>query len=149
MMNLNKTIFVIANSGLLSLLSFAAIASPSTAVTLEKMIQAKTEQQLAAEGKKYNRIVSLAGSKQDELTTKLNEGASMYKTWQDLKSAVVSHYPTSTDYRVVEIAAKTYSHTNKDFIELQKRILAQNGVPPDTVAINRLIVAAPAGPGMK
>jgi hypothetical protein len=70
MNNGNKIIFVIANFGLLSLMSFAAIASPSTPVTLEKMIQAKTEQQLAAVEKKYTRIVSLAGSKQDELTTK-------------------------------------------------------------------------------
>jgi hypothetical protein len=49
MKNGNKIIFVIANSGLLSLLSFAAIAGPSTPVTLEKMIPTKTEQQLAAE----------------------------------------------------------------------------------------------------
>jgi hypothetical protein len=145
----NKFIFVIANFGLLSFLSVAAIAGPSTPVTLEKMIQTKTEQQLAEEEKKYFRIVSLAGSKQGELASKMREGASIYKAWQNLKSVVVSHYPSSTDYRVVELAAKTYSHTNKAFIDLQKSILAQNGVPLDTVSINSLIAAAPTASGMK
>jgi hypothetical protein len=149
MKNGNSILFVIANTGLLSLLSFAAIAGPSTPVTLEKVIQAKTEQQLAAEGKKYTRIISLAGNRQDELTAKKNEGTSTYKMWRDLKSAVVSHYPSSKDYKAVEIAAKTYSHANKAFIDLQKTILAQNGVPLDTVAINTLNAAAPTAAGME
>ena len=145
----NKIILVIANASLLSLVSFAAMAGSSAPVTLEKMIQAKTEQQLAAEGKKYTRIVSLAGSKQDELTTKMAEGTSTYKKWLGLKSAVVSHYPSSTDYKAIELAAKTYSHTNKAFIDLQKSILVKNGAPLDTVAINTLIAAAPAASGIK
>lgn len=149
MKNGSNILFVVASTGLLSLMSFAAIASPSTPVSLEKMIRAKAEQQLAAEENKYTRIVSLAGSKQDELTTKMNEGASIYKTWQDLKSAVVSHYPSSTDYKAIEIVSKTYSHTNKAFIELQKSILAQNGAPLDTVPINKLIAAATATSAMK
>ena len=143
MKNGNSILFVIANAGLLSILSFAAIAGPSTPVTLEKMIQAKTEQQVAAERKKYTRIVSLAGSKQDELTTTRNEVINTYIKWRELKSAVVSHYPSYTDYKAIEIAAKTYAHANKAFIDLQKSILAQNGVPLDTVSINTLNAAAP------
>lgn len=149
MKNGNSILFVIASAGLLSLLSFAAIAGSSTPATLEKMIQANTEKQLAAEGKKYTRIVSLAGNRQDELTTRKNEGTSTYKMWRDLKSAVVSHYPSSQDYKAVEIAAKTYLHANKAFIDLQKSILAQNGVPLDTVAINTLNAAAPTAAGME
>jgi hypothetical protein len=148
MKNVNSILFVIANAGLLSILSFAAIAGPSTPVTLEKMIQAKTEQQVAAEEKKYTRIVSLAGSKQDELTTKKNEVTNTYIKWRELKSAVVSHYPSSTDYKAIEIAAKTYAHANKAFIDLQKSILAQNGVPLETVSINTLNAAAPTLAGM-
>lgn len=121
---------------LVSLLPFAAIAGSSTPTTLEKKIQANTEQQFAAEGKKYTRIVSLAENRQDELTTRKNEVFITYKKWQDLKSAVVSHYPTSEDYKAFEIASKAYSHAYKSFIDLQKSILTQNGVPLDKVAKN-------------
>ena len=134
MKNGNSIIFVIASSGLLSLMSFAAIAGSSTPATLEKKMQANIAQQLAAEGKKYSQIVSLAGHRQDELTTRKNEVTNAYKKWRDLKSAVVSHYPTSEDYKAIEIAAKTYSQAYKAFIDLQKSILAQNGVPLDKVA---------------
>jgi hypothetical protein len=34
----------------------------------------------------------------------------------------------------VEAAAKAYSHAYKAFIDLQKSILAENGVPVDKVA---------------
>lgn len=148
MKNVNSILYIIASTGLLSFLPFSAIAGSSTPATLEKKIQANTERQLAAEGKKYTRIVSLAGYRQDELTTRMNEGTSTYKKWRDLKSAVVTHYPSYNDYKAVEIAAKTYSHANKAFIDLQKSILAQNGVPLDTVAINTLNAAAPTLAGM-
>jgi cytochrome c551/c552 len=49
MKNGNNILFVVASTGLLSLMSFAAIASPSTPVSLEKMIQANTERHLAAD----------------------------------------------------------------------------------------------------
>jgi hypothetical protein len=148
MKNGNSIFFAIASAGFISLLSFSAIADSSTPATLEKLIQVNTEIQLAAEGNKYTRIVSLAGNRQNELTTKKNEGTNTYKIWRDLKSAVVSHYPSSKDYKAVEIAAKTYSHANKAFIDLQKSILAQNGVPLDTVAINTLNAAAPTAAGI-
>jgi hypothetical protein len=149
MKNANSILFVIASTGLLSLLPFGAIAGSSTPTTLEKKIQTNTERQLAAERKQYARIVSLAGNRQDELTTRKNEVTSTYKKWHDLKSDVVSHYPSSKDYKAVEIAAKTYSHANKAFIDLQKSILAQNRVPLDTVAINTLNAVAPTADGME
>jgi hypothetical protein len=149
MKNVNSIYFAIASAGFISLLSFPAIADSSTPATLEQMVQANTEKQLAAEGKKYTRIVTLAGNRQDELTTRKNEGTSTYKMWRDLKFAVVSHYPSSRDYEAVEMASKTYSQANKAFIDLQKTILAQNGVPLDTVSINTLNAAAPTAAGMK
>ncbi len=134
MKNGKKVIFVLANTGLLSLMSFAAMAGPSAPASLEKMIQANAEQKLAAEAKKYTQIVSLAGTRQDELTARRDEVASTYKEWFDLKSAVVKHYPTSEDYKAIEAASKAYSHAYRAFIDLQKTILAKNKVPLDKVA---------------
>jgi hypothetical protein len=145
----NKILIVVASTGLLSLMSFAAIADSSTSATLEQMIQAKAEKQLAAEGRKYSRIVALAGNMQGELTTRENEAASAYKKWHDLKSVVVSHYPSSNDFKDIEIAAKAYSQANKAFVDLQKNILAQKVAPLDPIAINSLISSAPTAAGMK
>ena len=149
MKKVNSIFFAITSAVFILLLSFSAIAGTSTPASLEKLIQANTEQQLAAEGKKYTRIVSLAGSKQDELTAKRNEGTSTYIKWREIKSAVVSHYPSTEDYKAVESAAKIYSHANKAFIDLQKSILAQNGVPLNTVAITTLNAASLTADGMK
>ncbi|MGA7749703.1 MAG: hypothetical protein WCA63_06100 [Gallionella sp.] len=133
MKNRNGVTFSIASAALLSILSFPAIADSSTPVALKEMIQLNAGKQLAAEGNKYTEIVSLAGSNQDELTARRYEAVSAYKKWYDLKSDVVKHYPTSQDYRAVEIAAKEYSHANKAFIDLQKSILANNNIPLDKV----------------
>jgi len=149
MKNGNKMFIVVANTGLMSLLSFAAIANPSTTATFEKMIQTKAEQRLATEENKYTRIVMLAGSKQDELAARKNEVASTYKNWSDLKSAVVSHYPSANDFKDVENAAKAYSQANRAFMNLQKNILAQNANALDPVAINSLLSTAPTASGMK
>jgi hypothetical protein len=130
----NKMLNIVASTGLLSLISFAAFASQSTTATFEKMVQAKAEQQFANEGIKYTRIVALAGNRQDELATKKNEVSSAYKKWYDLKSAVVSHYPSSNDFKDVEVAAKTYSQANKAFVDLQKNILSQNEGKLDPIA---------------
>jgi hypothetical protein len=132
----NNILFIIAGTGLSQFLSFAAIAGPSTPATLEKLIQTKTTQQLAAEGRQYNQITSLAGSRQDELVARKEEAASAYKKWRDLKHSVVKHYPNSQDYIAVEAAAKAYSHAYRAFIDLQKSILAENGIPLDKVAKN-------------
>jgi hypothetical protein len=149
MNNGKKMFMVVANTGLMSLLSFAAIASPSTTATFEKMIQTKAEQKLAAEENKYTRIVMLAGSKQDELAARKNEVASTYKNWSDLKTTVVSHYPSANDFKDIENAANAYSQANKAFINLQKNILAQNADTLDPVAINSLLSTAPTASGMK
>jgi hypothetical protein len=130
----NSVIFSIASAGFFSLLSLSAVADSSAHVDLKKMIQINAEKQLAAEGKKYTQIVSLSGSRQDELTASRDEAASAYQKWYDLKSVVVKHYPSSQDYRAVEMAAKAYSHAHKNFIDLQKSILAQNGMPLDKLA---------------
>jgi hypothetical protein len=136
MKNTNGVIFAVASAGLFSLLSFSAIADSSTPVDLKKMIRANAEKHLAAEGEKYTQIISLSGNRQDELMAKKEEVASAYKKWYDIKSAVVKHYPTAQDYRSVETAALTYSHAHKAFVDLQKNILAQNGIPLDKVATN-------------
>jgi hypothetical protein len=134
MKNINSVIIAIASTGFLSLLSFSATASTSIPVTLEEKIQEAIKQQVATEEKKYNQIVSLAGIRQDELTTKKNEVIDTYNKWSDLKYAVVSHYPTTEDYKAIEIAAKAYSQAYKAYINLQKSILSQNGIPLDKVA---------------
>lgn len=129
----NGVTFAIAGTALLSILSFPAIADSSTPVALKEMIHLNAGKQLAAEGNKYTEIVSLAANRQDELTARRYEAASAYKKWHDLKSEVVKHYPTSQDYRAVEMAANAYSKANKAFIELQKSILADNNIPLDKV----------------
>ena len=134
MKNGNVAIFAIANTVLLSLLSFSAIADTSTPAALEEKIQLNVGKQLAAEGYKYAQIVSLAASREDELTARRYEAANAYKKWYDLKSAVVKHYPSSQDYIAVEMASNEYSRANKAFIDLQKSILSQNGVPIHNVA---------------
>jgi len=135
MKNINSVIFAIASTGFLSLLSFSANADSLTPIALKTIVQINVEKQLDAERKKYTRIVSLAGSRQDELTARRDEAASTYKNLNDLKSAVVKkHYPTYQDYRAFEIAAKAYWNANKAFVDLQKSILSQNGVPLDKLA---------------
>jgi len=134
MKNGNVAIFAVANTVLLSLLSFSAIADTSTPVAPEERIQLNVGKKLAAEGYKYAQIVSLAASREDELTARRYEAANAYKKWYDLKSAVVKHYPSSQDYIAVEMASKEYSRANKAFIDLQKSILMQNGVPIHNVA---------------
>ena len=134
MKNINSVIIAIASTGFLSLLSFSATASTSMPVTFEEKIQEAIKHQLATEENKYYQIVSLAGIRQDELTTKKNEVIDTYNKWSDLKYAVVSHYPTTEDYKAIEIAAKAYSQAYKAYIDLQKSILSQNGIPLDKVA---------------
>ncbi len=129
----NGVTFAVAGSALLSVLSFPAIADSSTPVALKEVIHLNAGKQLAAEGNKYTEIVSLAANRQDELTARRYEAANAYKKWHELKSAVVKHYPTSQDYRAVELAAAEYSKANKAFIDLQKRILADNNIPLDKV----------------
>jgi hypothetical protein len=149
MKNGNKVLIVITNAGIMSLLSFAAIANPSTSATFEKMVQAKAEQRIAAEENKYTKLVTLAGSRQNDLKASRNEVASTYKNWNSLKLSVVSHYPSANDYKDVENAAKAYSTANKKFIDLQKSILAQDANSLDAVAINSLLATSPTAAGMK
>jgi radical SAM superfamily enzyme with C-terminal helix-hairpin-helix motif len=130
----NVAIIALANAMFLSLLSFPASADTSTPVTLEELVQLNVGKQLAAEGNKYTQIVSLAAGREDELTARRYEATHAYKKWSDLKSAVVKHYPSTQDYIAVEMASREYSRANKAFIDLQKSILAQNGVPVHNVA---------------
>lgn len=134
MKNRNVAVFAIANTVLLSLLSFSAIADTSTPVTPEEKIQLNVGKQLAAEGYKYAQLVSLAANREDELTAKRYEAANAYKKWYNIKTAVAKHYPSTQDYRAVEMASREYSRANKAFIDLQKSILAQNGLPIHNLA---------------
>jgi len=115
-------------------LSFSAIADTSIPVTLEEKIQLNVGKQLSAEGNKYAQIVSLAASREGELTARRYEATNAYKKWYALKTSVVKHYPTNQDYIAVEMASKEYSRANKAFIDIQKSILAQNGLPIHNVA---------------
>ncbi len=134
----SNILFIIA--GLLSLLSSAAIADSSFAdssftdteqQSLEKMIRARAEQQLAAEDKKYTQIFALAGDRQDELAKRKSEVTHTYKKWRDLKSAVEAspNKANSIDFNAVKVAAQAYSEANKAFIALQKDILINANVP--------------------
>lgn len=134
MKNRNIAIFAITNAVFLSLLSSSAIADTSTPVTPEEKVHLNAGKQLAAEGNKYAQIVSLAASREDELTARRYEATNAYKKWHDLKSSVVKHYPSTQDYIAVEMAAREYSRANKAFIDLQKSILAQNGLSIHNVA---------------
>ena len=144
-----------AITGLLSLFSSAAIAgvSPSDhnkngsttpemsqVISLEKAIQANAGQKLAAvtreEAKKYTQVVALAGDMQDEVGKRKNAVINTYKTWHELKAAVeASNKANANDYKAVELAAQAYSQANKAFIEIQKNILAKNGVPTGAVDV--------------
>ena len=127
----NNILFTIA--GLLSFLSSAAIADTSFTEQhgLEKMIQARAEQQLAAEDKKYAQLIALAGERQDQLAKRKSEITNTYKKWHDLKSAVEAspNKANSNDYKAIEVAAQAYSEANKAFIDLQKDILISANVP--------------------
>jgi hypothetical protein len=133
MKNRTGVTFSIAGTALLSILSFSAFADSSAPVALKEMVHMNAGKQLAAEGNKYTEIVSLAADRQDELTAKRYAAANAYKKWHDLKSEVAKHYPTSQDYKAVEMAANEYSKANKAFIDLQKSILANNNIPLDKV----------------
>lgn len=140
--NWKSILIAVASTGLFSLVPIVAIAGSSTSVTLEQKVQKNVERQLAAEGNKYSRIVSLAGNRKDELKAKEYEAINAYRKWRDLTIAVESHYPSSDDYSVVEAAANAYSNASKAFIDLQKRILAENGARLDTVSIRTLNAVA-------
>lgn len=145
----NENRILVALTGLLSIFSSAAIAgapladdvTPKTSqpLTLEKAIRQNTEHKLAAEAQKYSRIAALAGNRQGELEKRRDEAASTHKIWRDLKSAVEIPRNANPDgFRAIEVAAQAYSRANKAFIDLQKDILAKNGVSPD--AANTLVV---------
>lgn len=61
MKNGNSILYVIASTGLLSLMPIVAIAGSSTPVTLEKKVQENAERQLAVEGKNILELFYLPG----------------------------------------------------------------------------------------
>lgn len=153
-MNRKNNLHIVA-AGLLTFFSSAAIADASfteqrsngmapgmsQSVALEKMIQKNAEQKFAAETKRYTRIVALAGDRQHELAKKQSEVANAYQAWQNSKFTVEqSRSPSPDSFRAAEVAAQSYSHANKAFIDLQKDIIAKNG------ASSELVVAFNAAP---
>ena len=121
----SKILFTIA--GLLSFLSSAAIAGTSFTGQngLEKMIQANTEQKLAADARRYAQLIVLTGDRQDELAKRKNEVANTYKKWHDLKLAAEasSNKASLNDFKAITAAAQAYSEASKAFVDLQKDIL--------------------------
>ena len=126
----NNVLFTIAG---LSFLSSVAIADTSVTEQrgLEKMIQARAEQQRAAEDKKYAQLIALAGDRQDELAKGKSEIINTYKKWHDLKSAVEAspNKANFNDYKAIEAAAQAHSESDKAFVALQKDILVKANVP--------------------
>ncbi len=157
----NKILIMIA--GLLSSAAFAGTSSTeqnkgndraapalSQSIALEKMIQQNNEKLAAAEAKKYSQVFALAGNRQGELEKTKNEASVAYKAWHDLKSSVEASRNTgANEFKAVEAASQTYSRANKAFIDMQKDILAKNGVPFDAVAINALNATAPTAAGSR
>jgi hypothetical protein len=131
----NGTILAIAGVCALSLLSPSAMAASSATASLQSMIQANSERQLATEVHKYTQVASLAGSKQDELSVRKDDAVRLYRKWYDLKTTVSGrHNPSAQDYREVASAAQAYSDAYKAFVDLQKGILSENGAPRAGVA---------------
>lgn len=115
-------------------ISVGATPEMSQTLALEKMIQKNTEKKLTAEADRYTQIVTLAGDRKGELATRKNAVVAAYKAWQNSKSAVeLSRNADAHSFRAVEIAAQEYSRANKEFIDLQKTILAKNKATLDTV----------------
>lgn len=157
----NKILVVVA--GLISSVAFAGTSSTeqnkgndraapgmSQGIALEKMIQQNNEKLLAAEAKKYSQVFALAGNRQGELAKSKDEASVAYKAWHDMKSSVeASRNAGANEFKAVEAASQVYSKANKAFIDMQKDILAKNGVPFDAVAINALNATAPTAAGSK
>lgn len=128
---------LIATVCFLSSFSSVAIAAAETpnAQTLEKAIQANTEKRIATETKKYTQIVAIAGGRQDAVEKAKNEVISTYKKWHELKSSVeASRSANASDFKAIEAAAKLHAQANKTFVDLQKDILAKNGVAFDSTS---------------
>lgn len=151
----NENRMTVAIAGLSLLLSSAAIAGASPAgqpekggdttpemtrtLTLENLIRENTEKKRMADTAKYAQITTLAGDKKNELEKRMADVTNTYKIWRDLKLAVESSHSTNpNNFKAIEVAAQAYAQANKAFIDLQKDILAKNGVP--SAEINARIV---------
>lgn len=141
----------IAAAGLLALFSSVAMAGTSEQA-LQKKIQETSEQQHAADAKKYERVSALAGDKRGELAAKKDAVSSTYNKWQEQKAAAEASKNTDAEkFKSVEAAAEKHAQANKAFMDMQKDILAKNGAMSDGVvlaeAINALNAAAPSAAG--
>lgn len=150
---MKKQIVIASTLGLLSLFSATVFADTlASERALQKKIQETTEQQRAADAKKYERVSALAGDKRGELATKKDEVANTYNKWQEQKAAADAAKNTDANkYKAVEAAAEKHAQANKQFMDMQKEILAKNGALADGVvlaeAINALNAAAPSAAG--
>ncbi|MBI3222990.1 MAG: hypothetical protein HYZ46_08025 [Nitrosomonadales bacterium] len=150
---MKKQIVIASTLSLLSIFSAAACADTlASERALQKKIQETTEQQRAADAKKYERVSALAGDKRGELAAKKDEVANTYNKWQEQKAAADAAKNTDANkYKAVEAAAEKHAQANKQFMDMQKEILAKNGALADGVvlaeAINALNAAAPSAAG--
>lgn len=150
---MKKQIVIASTLGLLSLFSATVFADTlASERALQKKIQETTEQQRAADAKKYERVSALAGDKRGELAAKKDEVANTYNKWQEQKAAADAAKNTDANkYKAVEAAAEKHAQANKQFMDMQKEILAKNGALADGVvlaeAINALNAAAPSAAG--
>lgn len=150
---MKKQIVIASTLSLLSLFSATVCADTlASERALQKKIQETTEQQRAADAKKYERVSALAGDKRGELAAKKDEVANTYNKWQEQKAAADAAKNTDANkYKAVEAAAEKHAQANKQFMDMQKEILAKNGALADGVvlaeAINALNAAAPSAAG--
>jgi len=113
--------------------------------TLEQLIQENTEKKHRADIAKYAKITTIAGNKKNELAQKMKAVTDTYQKWYDLKSAAESaRNMSASHFKVIEMAAQAYSQANKEFIDLQKDILAKNGVEPADLNTRIVVNIIPA-----
>ena len=114
------------------LLSTAACAGTTLSESYgwEKVIQAKIMQQQATEAKKYAQIIEFAGSRQGELTQSRQVLSQTQQKLNDIKSAVQASNSRATaeDFKKYSLASQDYSAARKNFIGLQKDILAKANI---------------------
>lgn len=150
---MKNQISIISITALLALSSSAAFAdSMNSERALQKKIQETSEQQRAAEAKKYERVSALAGDKRGDLAAKKEEVTNAYNKWQEQKTAAdAAKNSDASKYKAVAAAAEKHAQANKAFMDAQKEVLAKNGAMPDGAvlaeAINSLNAAAPSAAG--
>lgn len=144
---------VFAIASFLSLFSSVAFADSSSSESdLSKAIQDNVEKIHAADAKKFDRLLMLAGNQRNELSAKKDDITKTYNEWREVKSAALLFKNGDTaKYKAIEAAAEKYAQASKAFMNIQSDILAKNDAMSDGAllaeAINTLNATAPTAAG--